>query len=464
MAGFDGSGNYVRSYSWVQDASNGINITAARFDTEDNGFGGALSLCVTRDGQGKMTADFLPNADNTLNLGTAIARWKSINGVSVLAISSLAGDVRNYGGISGSDCATAVTSSAAANKEVIFPAGVWVMAATPTIPTGVVLTALPGSSFSGAGAAALGFLTSDIRQSILVEGVAEGAGFLNTQRYSHTYGGAAMTGGRNTLEVQSSLNVASSPSNTNRNYVAGAFQCQANAPDNGTNPTVRANSAGAIFGIGGVAILNAGATSYLNVTAAEFNVSVAAGASVFSRSGIQIAELPSSVTGGAIYDGALMLTGQAGARGWDHGILFCDSSTLHPVTAAGDLIATQGAFTVTNGINFTSYTFTGASFAAKGFTVQGGGTQVDLGIGSSFHQTLHHTSGAASYDTRIVSQSGTGTTGAGTLLFNSGVLGFYDSTVGVAKQTVTGSRGANAALASLLTALAAMKLIVDSSS
>lgn len=461
---YDGAGNFIRVHNWQQDAANGLNISAPECDAEDDGFAGGLTLAVTRDGQGKMASNFLPNADNTLNLGSATARWKSINGVPILALSNIAGDVRNYGASSGSDCATAVTASAAANKEVIFPAGVWVMASTPTIPLGVVLTALPGSSFSGGGSAALGFLTSDIRQSILVENVAEGAGFLNSQRYSHTYGGASMTGGRNTLEVQSSINSASSASNTNRNYVAGAFQCQAGSPDNGTNPTARGTSAGAIFGVGAVGILNAGATSFLNVTAAEFNVGAAAGSSVFSRSGIQIAELPSSAVAGAIYDGACMITGQAGARGWDNGILFCDSSTQHPVTAAGNLIATQGSFTVANGINLTSYTFTGQAFSSKGFAVQGGGTEIDLGIASGFHQTLHHTSAAAGYDTRIVSQSGTGATGAGAMLLNSGVLGFYDSTVGVGKQTVSGSRGGNVALASLLTALAAMKLIIDSSS
>lgn len=43
-------------------------------------------------------------------------------------------------------------------------------------------------------------------------------------------------------------------------------------------------------------------------------------------------------------------------------------------------------------------------------------------------------------------------------------IGFYDTNTPVAKQTVTGSRGANAALASLLTALASLNLITDSSS
>lgn len=88
MAGFDGNGNYLRSYSWLLDAANNINITASRFDTEDNGFAAALSIAVTRDGQGKMTADFLPAVDNTLNMGTALKRWTSFNGVPAKQITA----------------------------------------------------------------------------------------------------------------------------------------------------------------------------------------------------------------------------------------------------------------------------------------------------------------------------------------------------------------------------------------
>lgn len=47
--------------------------------------------------------------------------------------------------------------------------------------------------------------------------------------------------------------------------------------------------------------------------------------------------------------------------------------------------------------------------------------------------------------------------------FADGTMGFFGS-AGTAQPTITGSRGANAALASLLTALAALGLIVDSSS
>lgn len=51
MAGFNGSGTYVRNYNWVNDKTNGINITASRFDTEDNGFATGLSTCICKDGQ-----------------------------------------------------------------------------------------------------------------------------------------------------------------------------------------------------------------------------------------------------------------------------------------------------------------------------------------------------------------------------------------------------------------------------
>lgn len=81
---FDGSGTYNRIHNWQQDAANGLNISAPEMDGEDNSIAGAFNLAVTRDGQGKMTADFLPNADNTLNLGSATKRWAQLNGVPVV--------------------------------------------------------------------------------------------------------------------------------------------------------------------------------------------------------------------------------------------------------------------------------------------------------------------------------------------------------------------------------------------
>ena len=62
MGSFNGSGTFVRSYSWQTDRDNGIKIRADRMDTEDNGFASGLTNCVTRDGQSPATAN-LPMAN-----------------------------------------------------------------------------------------------------------------------------------------------------------------------------------------------------------------------------------------------------------------------------------------------------------------------------------------------------------------------------------------------------------------
>lgn len=93
MGAFNGSGVFVRSYSWTNDAANGIDITASRVDTEDTGFASGLSLCVTRDGQGQMAADFLPSAANTYKLGSASFPWTAIFGQTITLTAGGAGPV-----------------------------------------------------------------------------------------------------------------------------------------------------------------------------------------------------------------------------------------------------------------------------------------------------------------------------------------------------------------------------------
>lgn len=82
MGAYDGNGLFVRSYNWVQDKANDIDITASRADTEDDGFAAGLSNCVTRDGQGRMSADFVPATDLGAQLGSASLRWNGFNGKS----------------------------------------------------------------------------------------------------------------------------------------------------------------------------------------------------------------------------------------------------------------------------------------------------------------------------------------------------------------------------------------------
>lgn len=208
MPGFDGNGNYIRYHNWSADAANNIDINAGEMDQEDSGFAGAFGNCITRDGQGKATADLNPNVTNSYNLGTVGLAWAAINGVPFSRLTSAgAGDIRNYGAISGTDCATAVANAASANSQVFFPLGSWVMATTPTIPVGVILTALPGSTFSGAGANNLGFTQGAIQQEIQEHTTA-------LDFATHYFRRDATHSGGVSTNVSSCVNIATFASNT----------------------------------------------------------------------------------------------------------------------------------------------------------------------------------------------------------------------------------------------------------
>ncbi len=76
--GWNGTGTFNLTYTWPNDAANGIPITDTRMQTQEqdmagNGFGN----CITRDGQGKASASQLPDTDNAYDLGGAGAAWKS---------------------------------------------------------------------------------------------------------------------------------------------------------------------------------------------------------------------------------------------------------------------------------------------------------------------------------------------------------------------------------------------------
>lgn len=73
MSGFNGSGTYVRFFNWVNDKTNGIDITASRFDTEDGGFATGLSTVICKDGQ-TTTSAVIPFAQGlSITGGTANA-------------------------------------------------------------------------------------------------------------------------------------------------------------------------------------------------------------------------------------------------------------------------------------------------------------------------------------------------------------------------------------------------------
>ena len=104
---FNGSGVFVRSYNWTNDATNGIPITASRFDTEDTGFATGLSTCITKDGQQTITAN-IPFS----NFGiTGLANPSTLQG-AVTAYSLINGTL-TYGTATGSGTAITLTTSPA---------------------------------------------------------------------------------------------------------------------------------------------------------------------------------------------------------------------------------------------------------------------------------------------------------------------------------------------------------------
>lgn len=70
---------------WVDDKNAAINIVASRHDTNDNDFATGINFCLTRDNQAKPTASFLPNADNSIDLGALATRWRTVFGVTIAA-------------------------------------------------------------------------------------------------------------------------------------------------------------------------------------------------------------------------------------------------------------------------------------------------------------------------------------------------------------------------------------------
>ena len=75
---YNGTGTFNRIYNWTTDAANGINIEAARMDTEDNGFATGLSNAITKDGQTTITADIPFSSKKITALANGSARTDSI--------------------------------------------------------------------------------------------------------------------------------------------------------------------------------------------------------------------------------------------------------------------------------------------------------------------------------------------------------------------------------------------------
>src|SRR5438309_8533247 len=81
---FDGSGNYVPAAAPNFPAAAGATIVSSYYNNVINDLATALSICITRDGQGKPSANIDWNAKNLTNVGTLGAVTSTISGSSTI--------------------------------------------------------------------------------------------------------------------------------------------------------------------------------------------------------------------------------------------------------------------------------------------------------------------------------------------------------------------------------------------
>lgn len=79
MAGFDGSGGWSWTYTWTNEAALGNPISATKMDAQFADAASGFQNCLTRDGQGKPSANIDWNAKKITNLANGTASTDAIN-------------------------------------------------------------------------------------------------------------------------------------------------------------------------------------------------------------------------------------------------------------------------------------------------------------------------------------------------------------------------------------------------
>lgn len=180
----------------------------------------------------------------------------------------------------------------------------------------------------------------------------------------HTFGGEGAHGGRHagefTLLQGYGAGGETASDNADRNYVGMQGQVLSDSGDGGTSDTPK----GAYFGSSSYAGISSAANYTSNVTACEFNTSIAAGSGTRTayHSGIQI----SSEIGERGYntDAALSISNLSGV-GWGNGILFSAANGAHAFGEDSTAIKVDGSYLNYNlkaGIDFRGLGFDEAAF------------------------------------------------------------------------------------------------------
>ena len=139
-------------------------------------------------------------------------------------------------------------------------------------------------------------------------------------KIGYSYGGTALRGGRVALTVQSGQVAPASASEGNPFYSVCNFWQTLNYNEGGTAPTIGL-SRGQAVGLNPQLVASPGATNFTEMSLAEWNIVVQAGASTARKFGIKISPLSNDAVQGTVSDAALKFGG-ASPIGWKNLILF----------------------------------------------------------------------------------------------------------------------------------------------
>lgn len=187
MAGYNGSGTWNRSYSWTQDANNGIDILPDRQDTEWANVKTGFDLAFCRDGQALATDDWDLGGFKIGNYGAAVARTDVPSYGQVQD-----GSAQWAGNAGGTGNAITLTPTPAlpayqAGQSILFKAS-----ATNTGATTIAISALAAKAIQSGGAALNG---GEIQSGSVVEVVYDGTVFQLMGNAASQAGAVAMVRG-----------------------------------------------------------------------------------------------------------------------------------------------------------------------------------------------------------------------------------------------------------------------------
>jgi hypothetical protein len=214
-----------------------------------------------------------------------------------------------------------------------------------SLTQGLLVTQTPTGSIG-----ATNFLGSQFAfntDNVAVSGVLNYTSVLNI---AHNFGGAAMTGARESLHVQSTLTAAGNAVDSNRQYVSAVFSMNVGANN---------NNLGNYFGVGAVCGAAPSIGTFGQCAGIEADLFVQTGSTPAIKWGYSAFSITGDAVQGSAWDAGFAVLCQTGAVCWKNGFLVANQGGLGGVATTGTLFGTQGSFTVANALDASSATVTG---------------------------------------------------------------------------------------------------------